>query len=161
MASRTLAASAGWKLYGPTWIQICAPNLSVPSPGTTGNSSRMTDQAERVGVAVQRTVIPQQDGDQDEQDHPDRSPDQLLSGPQGRWRVDQVDPVDHRQPETVQHHHAGQQHRIGVREAPADSQMGHQGPTATPAGTGNSGDRVPVALKSTWAYAPRVTTTRR
>ena len=61
MASRTLAASAGWKLYGPTWIQICAPNLSVPSPGTSGQQQQdETDQAERVGVAVQRAVIAQQ-----------------------------------------------------------------------------------------------------
>ncbi len=41
MASSTFAASAGWKLYGPTWIQIWAPNLSVPNPGTSGSSMRI------------------------------------------------------------------------------------------------------------------------
>ncbi len=48
MDSRTLAASAGWKLYGPTWIQICAPNFSVPRPGTNGSSSNTTPVRPRV-----------------------------------------------------------------------------------------------------------------
>ena len=40
--------------------------------------------------------------------------------------ADQVDAVDHRQPEPVQQHHAGQDHRVGVGQAPAHGEVGEQ-----------------------------------
>ena len=39
MTSSTLATSPGWKLNGPTWIQIRAPLMVLPMPGIIGSSS--------------------------------------------------------------------------------------------------------------------------
>ena len=81
MDSRTLAASAGWKLYGPTWIQICAPNFSVPRPGNQRQQQQHdAGQAEGVGEPLQRPVIAQHDRHQNERDHSQCGPDQLLAG---------------------------------------------------------------------------------
>jgi hypothetical protein len=85
------------------------------------------EQAQGVGEALEGSVVAQHGGHQDEHHDAQQGPDQLLPGAVHGRLVDHVDPVDHHQAEPVEQHDTGQDHRVRVRDAPADSQVGQQG----------------------------------
>ena len=72
-------------------------------------------------------------------------PDELLPGAVQRRIVDQVDPVDHREAEAVEQDHAGQDHRVRVRQPPADCEVGERGQQCAAARNIRKHRRQPVA----------------
>ena len=99
------------------------PDLGTELLGPQAGHQRQQQQhdageADRVGEPLQRPVIIEPGHDEDEHQHADRCPDQLLAGTIERWIVDQVDAVNHHQAEAVEQDHTWQDHWIRVRESP-------------------------------------------
>ena len=77
-----MATSPGWKLSGPSRIQIRAPLMVVPSTGISGiSSSRIAGEAEGVGERLQPPVVAQhRPAPATNRTTPMRHPDQLAAG---------------------------------------------------------------------------------
>ena len=76
-----MANSPGWKLIGPRLTQMRAPPTLVPSPGTSGSSSRpapMNEERPLVAGQVGGALHDQQRGD--EGDDGDERPRGLQAG---------------------------------------------------------------------------------
>lgn len=80
-------------------------------------------QHEDVGVAGQQPRVADAEQHADEQQHPDRGPQQLHGGVRAGVGVGDVQPVDHHQAEPGEDGDAGQQQRVGVGREPADDEV--------------------------------------
>ncbi len=126
-----------------------------PDPGAVDGRAQARDEGEQqqpdrgeaqgVGDPLQHPVVAQEDQGEHEQDDAEGHPDQLALGEAGLVAgrlVGQVEPVDHRQPESVEGGHDRQQHRVGVRRRHPDHDVrgDHQGgqPAAVPEEVGGN-----------------------